>query len=441
MRRGHRKAIEARILRLAPREGTRWSSSPSLANAGLGRSSVKRSVNRSSRRFEKEEMSRSRKLQSRQLRNTVLDACAEHRLQQVSSIGSCDDKVAETYLCSEHAPLARKAWKADDSQDLEVASTCTTATGSDSDSDISMHLHMQSCRSPWEAAVLRASLVASCYAAAEQKSKEQKSKESKVKVVLSKEQKYLAALSQEYSVDFSYDLKEVPTCSFEKFRSEFFYKNASQFLRQLQPLYRLQSAVWNLRPTPVSDTVQKKFLERLESKGGKNSIMVFHGTNQTALPSIYSDGLVVPGLENQVRVANGSAYGVGIYAGKADHASISWAYARGEVKPMLVCAAWDGTAEEVYHHANFNVFKTNHSVVPLFEASLPEAQYRLPATTNAPAPAAPARYVVKKRIIEPEKPKGPGPRTRIPKPQTCPAVVIFLSRRAARKRQGTSWCG
>lgn len=44
---------------------------------------------------------------------------------------------------------------------------------------------------------------------------------------------------------------------------------------------------------------------------------------------------------------------------------------------MLVCAS--GTAEEVYHHANFNVFKTNHSVVPLFEASLPEAQYRLPS--------------------------------------------------------------
>ena len=57
MRRGHRKAIETRIIRKSESlERIRWSNAPSLANVGLGRSAVKRSVNRSSRRFEKEEM-------------------------------------------------------------------------------------------------------------------------------------------------------------------------------------------------------------------------------------------------------------------------------------------------------------------------------------------------------------------------------------------------
>lgn len=57
MRRGHRKAIETRIIRKSESlEKIRWSNAPSLANVGLGRSAVKRSVNRSSRRFEKEEM-------------------------------------------------------------------------------------------------------------------------------------------------------------------------------------------------------------------------------------------------------------------------------------------------------------------------------------------------------------------------------------------------
>ena len=48
------------------------------------------------------------------------------------------------------------------SKDSEVASVCTTATGSEG-SDISMHLQMHSCRSPWEAAVLQANLVAISY--------------------------------------------------------------------------------------------------------------------------------------------------------------------------------------------------------------------------------------------------------------------------------------
>ena len=48
MRRGHRKAIETRIIRKSESlERIRWSNAPSLANVGLGRSAVKRSVNRS----------------------------------------------------------------------------------------------------------------------------------------------------------------------------------------------------------------------------------------------------------------------------------------------------------------------------------------------------------------------------------------------------------
>ena len=309
-----------------------------------------------------------------------------------------------------------------------------------------MHLQMQSCRSPWAAAVLRASIVASCYKFRSlQQEKSEKSKKEKEKQ-LTAEEKYLAELSQDYQVQFSYDLKDhlkdrlKASCRFEKFRAEFFYKNSAQFLRQLQPLYTPQSATWRLRPTPVSQQVQKQFWERTRSIDDEKLLMVFHGTNEKSLGSIYSDGLVVPGLENSIRVANGSAYGVGIYAGKADNAGISWSYSRGESRPMLVCAAWDGPAEEVFHHPSFNVFKTNHSVVPLFEATLPDLKDRLPGSYIAPAPP-PVRK--KRRIIVPDakKPKGPGPQTKISRPVTGPAVVVFLSRRAADKRRGTAKCG
>ena len=52
MRRGHRKALEAR----SDRKSLGFTPELSLASSGLGRSAVKRSVNRS-RRFEKEELS------------------------------------------------------------------------------------------------------------------------------------------------------------------------------------------------------------------------------------------------------------------------------------------------------------------------------------------------------------------------------------------------
>lgn len=296
---------------------------------------------------------------------------------------------------------------------------------------------MHSCRSPWEAAVLRANLVAISYKVGTGNLTEPKKKQKKV--VLSAEEKYLAGLSEEYSVRFAYDLKAEPSCGFEKFRSEFFYKNASHFCRQLQPLYNPTSARWNLRPAPISQHVQKKFLETLAAKGREKLMLAFHGTNENALRSIYSSGLLVPGKESGVKVANGSAFGVGIYAGKGDNAAISWSYARGESRPLLVCAALDGTAEEVYNHASFHVFKTDHSVVPLFEATLPDSQNRLPPATLVTM----ARYVVRKRTIVPDakKPKGPGPKTRIPNPLASPAVVVFLSRRAAGKRRGTSRCG
>ena len=41
----------------------------------------------------------------------------------------------------------------------------------------------------------------------------------------------------------------------------------------------------------------------------------FHGTRAANIPSILSTGLRVPGQESGVRVANGSAHGVGIYTG------------------------------------------------------------------------------------------------------------------------------
>ena len=444
MKRGHRKALEARTVR----KSLGCTLELSLATSGLGRSAVKRSVNRS-RRFEKE-LTKSRRLQSRQLQEAVLDACQEHRQMQEDQKTICFEPTGSLHLeayfyfdsMGHHEPFPDKNQESSKELDeSEVASLCSSTTaGSESGSDISMHLQIQSCRSPWEAAIMQASIVAACHYKKNMKEEAARKREKQRR--RSPEEKYLDELSQKYTVDISYGLKVARCDKFERFRSEFFHSHVHCFLRQLQHLYLCHYSRWNLRATPVSQWVRQKFLDTLESEsegseGGK-LVMAFHGTGQHALQSIYKDGLLVPGLDNVIRVANGSAYGCGIYAARSECASTSWGYSRGNTQPILICAALDGPKGIVYHGSNFLVFFQNHRVVPLFEASVAEYQPRIPAPVPAPTPPV---ISIKPRVADPwKKPKGPGPRTRS-FASKVPDVKAFLSRRAACKRRGTSCNG
>lgn len=437
MRRGHLKALETRCDR-------RWLSSEKNG-ASLGRSAVKRSVNRSSRRFETEERksSKLRRFRRRQLREEVLEASWEESMISHEAIEPQSLLVEGCYnfpsLDSGYQQLqiVKESFK---EVDEEVASLSSSTTAGSDTSDISMHLQMQSCRSRWEAAVCLANFVATGYVRVKKTMDEPKKKKEKIQ---SAEQKYLEELREQYSVDISYDLKPRHTCesekfsagcgyeSFEKFRSSFFYTHGDQFLGQLQRLYQ---PGWHLRAAPVGESARKRFLETFEEKKDK-LMMVFHGTDSTFLHSIYHNGLLVPGKNNGVRVVNGTAHGRGVYAAKSNFASISWSYSRGEEKPMLVCAALDGPSEEVKRLPNFFVFYHSHYVLPLFEASLK----RLPC--RPPKPSKPLKSFVTKVTPKVDsnkikKPKKPGPKCRITTISgSTPNVNLFLSRRAACKRR------
>ena len=137
-----------------------------------------------------------------------------------------------------------------------MASLCSSTTaGSESGSDISMHLQIQSCRSPWEAAKLQASIVAARHYGVMKDREAARKREKKKKK--SPEEKYLDELSQKYTVDISYGLQVAPYDKLEKFRSEFFYSHGHCFLGQLQHLYLNQCSRWNLRATPVSQWVRQ----------------------------------------------------------------------------------------------------------------------------------------------------------------------------------------
>merc|ERR1719330_1526626 len=99
-----------------------------------------------------------------------------------------------------------------------------------------------------------------------------------------------------------------------------------------------------------------------------NLCPAFHGTAEGNLPGIYEEGFVIPGQGNKVRVANGSAHGLGIYTAVASNPRLSLNYTRGSRK-LLVCGVLDSLNSNHVHHAGdaMVIFDTCR-VAPLFEA-------------------------------------------------------------------------
>lgn len=214
-----------------------------------------------------------------------------------------------------------------------------------------------------------------------------------------------------------------------------------------------------VRPAPVSATVQSRFLDARASLGGTLRA-AYHGTNVANLPSIYERGLLVPGQGNGVHVANGSVHGVGVYTAKLDNPGLSWGFCRAPSpvqKKMMVCGVLDNActsrhfaqyrigyqsvtseSEDVRHVGSAMVIFNDRRVAPLFEVSCrgcvdkqPPVRvwynwarhaYLVERTKNEAVPAKSRRH----RDLHPKGFCG----SRRPK-----TIEDFARRRAARKRR------
>lgn len=144
-----------------------------------------------------------------------------------------------------------------------------------------------------------------------------------------------------------------------------------------------------LAPAPVSPAVVQSFIQ-VYSDSSKNSLCpVFHGTNAVNYESIFRHGLLIPGEFNGVRVAHGSAHGLGIYTAKLHALALATAFAN--TSSVLVCGVVDNavplacthalgcrvvTAEStsVKHVGDAMVVFDQRCVLPLFVALAPGAQ-------------------------------------------------------------------
>jgi len=208
---------------------------------------------------------------------------------------------------------------------------------------------------------------------------------------------------------------------FEKFRWQFLRQHGEDFCASLSTLgsFRLAAA-------PLSLPVGEAFLEACRGEPQDNLVAAYHGTRDANLSSIYANGLVIPGKGNSVKVANGSAHGLGIYTAVASNPSLSLGYARDTQKRLLVCGVLDSADPAVvYKTGSAMVIFDPNRVAPLWEATLltpptrPAVVTRVPRVLRVPAPP-PGRL--------PKRPRKPAVR--------LVGIASFLARRAVRRRRG-----
>lgn len=236
----------------------------------------------------------------------------------------------------------------------------------------------------------------------------------------------------------------------------FLLQHGSALCKSLQFCYRQRL---HLSPAPLSPDVQKRFLDLCQGTSAVNGTLrpAFHGTAAKNISSILKRGLLIPGEQNDVKVANGSAHGLGIYTGMLgqDGANLSYGFSKGG--PMLVCVVLDDakpvpqytvgiqnvTAESniIRHVGSAIISFDSRRVVPLFIAS-PGNPW--PVKNNS-SPLQKLREVFSFNFtkhydrIERLKEQYPEKEFRL-KPRLCCQAkrlnhpVAFLRRRAARKR-------
>lgn len=152
--------------------------------------------------------------------------------------------------------------------------------------------------------------------------------------------------------------KEIPLGTLETLMGDGFeQKVLSKFAGQYSYITRYAPV--------LNKSCEERFIREWKAHSTSHCPMIlFHGTRVENLSSIASMGLVVPSPTGQVRVAHGSAYGVGIYAAK--NANYSMSYTEGCNK-MFVCLGLVGPQYTTMKECgDICVFFDAAAIVPLW---------------------------------------------------------------------------
>jgi hypothetical protein len=117
----------------------------------------------------------------------------------------------------------------------------------------------------------------------------------------------------------------------------------------------------------------------LKALRSRQATLLYHGTRPIAVGPISRIGLVVPGLGNDVKVANGSAHGVGIYTATTPHTPVGYAH-EGD---MFVCVgANSGPSVQVV--GEYRVYSDASIVTPFLKLKVRRVTSTPPLYENPP---------------------------------------------------------
>lgn len=222
-----------------------------------------------------------------------------------------------------------------------------------------------------------------------------------------------------------------------------------------------------LKPIPLDAEVAKCFVDAHERV--PNLVPTLHGTDIKNHGSIFRRGLLLPGSRPDVSVRHGSCHGAGIYSSSLQNAALAAGFCN--VPQVLVCGVVDDSvAVPPRRCGNFTITRESSSIryvgdaivafdssriAPLFMATAPEAPVgsfggsfaslhvcaARPFVATAPVVTSPIKVntglsspCVDDEPVRQEKKKASPSRQRVVDRQV-PAVVAFLSRRAAQRRR------
>jgi len=159
----------------------------------------------------------------------------------------------------------------------------------------------------------------------------------------------------------------------------FFFQAHEQDIR-----HGLSAVFSNARitPVPLAKEVGQRFAKSLTETGAA-LLPAFHGTDHGNYPSIFKNGLLIPGDGNALKVVHGAAHGRGVYTANVDAAWLSQGFCT--ASSMLVCAVLDTSS--VRRVGDAMVVGMSAHVVPMFEATGKDGQAECypPATATAQA--------------------------------------------------------
>jgi hypothetical protein len=146
---------------------------------------------------------------------------------------------------------------------------------------------------------------------------------------------------------------------FETLRCGFFTCFEDLIVRNLKPW--LGNSI-ELQARSLNDEVQSKFLVKVMSKSTAVLCPALHGTSESNFTSIFNNGFLIPGDDNDLQRQNGWAFGKGVYVSNINAAWLSLKFSH-SAPSLIVCAVLQD--ESVSHIRDCQVVPDTPLLVPV----------------------------------------------------------------------------